>query len=133
MGAAEPPRFCTCQGFPLAQPERMRFLYAGTQIGIICIWWRNENRSQLELARKLLIARIMPGAVAQESCQVVQKQHREKHLLTRAPKLWYNFGANNPTESRVIILKKSGNMPDLKCHGDFNPDSRLYNRILNVI
>lgn len=69
MGAAEPPRFCTCQGFPLAQPKWMRFWYARVQIRIIRIWWRNENRSQLELARKLLIARIMPGAVAQESCQ----------------------------------------------------------------
>lgn len=107
MGAAERPRFCTCQGFPLAQPERMRFLYGGTQMRIIRIWWRNENRSHLELARKLLIARIMPGAVAQESCQVVRKQHRGKHLLTRSPKLWYNFGANNPTASRVIKAKKS--------------------------
>ena len=70
MGAAAPPRFCTCQGFPLAQPKRMRFLYGGTQIGIIRIWWRNENRSHLEWARKLLIARIMPGATAQESCHV---------------------------------------------------------------
>jgi hypothetical protein len=27
--------------------------------------------------------------------------------LTPAPKLWYNFGANNPTASRVIKLKNN--------------------------
>jgi hypothetical protein len=30
-----------------------------------------------------------------------------KYFLTRAPKLCYNFGANNPTASRVIKLKNN--------------------------
>jgi hypothetical protein len=30
-----------------------------------------------------------------------------KYFLTPAPKLCYNFGANNPTASRVIKAKKS--------------------------
>jgi hypothetical protein len=41
----------------------------------------------------------MPSAVAQKSCQVAQKQHRGKPLLTPAQKLWYNFGA-----AKVILL-----------------------------
>jgi len=46
----------------------------------------------------------MPAAVAQKSCQVAQKQHKGKPLLTPAQKLWYNFWRSK-SNTFVLHLK----------------------------
>jgi len=77
----------TCKGFPLYNGR------AGTikVLHLKVLHWRSMLAGVSECSLRLVA--ICVGAYMRIDQYVVPAQHWGKYLLTRAAKLWYNFGA----------------------------------------